>query len=226
MIASALLKIKSREVSAVPDDSEIDHRFSADFERKMADVISSLGAEKKDKRRFKSTLAKAAVIILTVCIGAFSLAMAVPSARASFKNAVLEFYETYIKFHFVSSPETSADFLDYENVHAEYIPDGYTLKEKYDEYEAVGYKYENSEKGLTFDIYVSLNEGLSILTDRDKNKLREIELLGKKAYLISGENDEKPYSTLIIPGSRVTVTIYGQLTKDEAVAVGRSTVES
>lgn len=225
MIASALLRIKSRDVSSIPDDSEIDHTFSAEFERKMDELVSSFDRKKKSERRFGSTLAKAAVIILTVCIGVFSLIMTNPSARANFKNAVLEFYETHIKFHFVSGTETGTDFLNYRNIHAEYIPAGFTLKEKYDEYEAMGYKYENTEQNLTFDIYASLNDGLSVLTDKDKSKIEKISLSGKEAYLLSGDNDGKPYSTLIIPGNKVTVTIYGQLDKNETISVGKSLSE-
>ena len=225
MLASALIKVKNYDVSSIPDDSKIDHTFSADFERKMGKLISSFDKKEKNVSFFRNTLAKAAVIILTLCIGAFSLIMTSPQARADFKNAVMEFYENHIKFYFVSGDETSIDFSSYENITADYMPQGFTLKEKYDEYEAVGYRYENEDENLAYDIYVSLNEGLAVHTDKDKNNLEEITVSGRDAYLISGENNGKPYSTLIITGNKITVTIYGQLDKDEIIKVGQSLIE-
>lgn len=225
ILASALMKVKKLEVSAIPDNSEISHKFSTDFEGKMDNLIASFDKKEKTISFFRNALTKAAVIILTLCISAFSLVMINPKARADFKNAVMEFYETHIKFYFISSDETSIDFSNYESITAEYIPQGFIMKEKYDEYEAVGYRYENPEENLTYDIYVSLNDGLAVHTDKDKNNVEEIFISGRNAYLISGKNEGKPYSTLIITGNKITVTIYGQLDREEIIKVGESLKE-
>ncbi|MBQ6930640.1 MAG: DUF4367 domain-containing protein [Clostridia bacterium] len=225
MLASALIRIKSGEVSAIPDDDKTNHVFSADFEKKMDELISSFDKRKPYASAFRSVPAKAAVIILTLCIGAFSLIMTSPQARAAAENAVnaiMEFYETHIKFYFISGNETPADFVNYENVTAEYIPQGFTLKEKYSEYEAVGCRYEN-ENGSAYDIYVSLNDGLAVHTD--KSGVEKILISGREAYLISDENGDSPYSTLIITGNKITVTIYGQLRREEIIKVGESIKE-
>ena len=222
MLASALIKVNSLEVTAIPDNRKIDHTFSTDFDNEIDKLISSIGKSKINAKIFKSTLAKAAVIILTLCVGAFSLVMISPQARAAFRNAVMEIYESHIKFYFVSGDEASADFSNYENITAEYIPQGFTLKEKYNEYEAVGYRYEN-EEGAVYNIYVSLNDGLSVHTDKDN--VEEILLSGKEAYLVSDENEGKPYSTLIITGNKITVTVYGQLDREEIIKVGNSLKE-
>lgn len=225
LLASALIEVKSYDVSSIPDNSEINHTFSADFERKMNKLISSFDKKEKSISFFRKAITKAAVIILTLCIGAFSLVMISPQARADFKNAVMEFYETHIKFYFIASDETAGDFINYESITAGYIPQGFTLKEKYDEYEAVGYRYENEAENLAYDIYVSLNDGLAVHTDKDKNNVESVNVSGRDAYLITGENDEKPYSTLIITGNKITVTVYGQLDREEIIKVGESLKE-
>ena len=222
ILASALIKVKNYDISSIPDDSEIDHTFSADFEKKMNKLISSFDKNKFNVSILRNTLTKAAVIILTLCISAFSLIMISPQARADFKNAIMEFYETHIKFYFVTSDETSIDFSNYESITAEYIPKGFIMKEKYDEYEAVGYRYENTKENLNYDIYVSLNDGLSVHTDKDKNNIEEILISGRDSYLISGANEGKPYSTLIITGNKITVTVYGQLDREEIIKIGES----
>lgn len=225
MLASALIKVKSCDVSSIPDNNEIYHTFSADFEKRMNKLISSFDKKEKSISFFRNTLKRAAVIILTLCIGAFSLIMISPQARADFKNAVMEFYETHIKFYFITSDEVTGDFTNYEIITAGYVPQGFTLKEKYDEYEAVGYRYENEGENLTYDIYISLNDGLAVHTDKDKNNVENINVSGRDAYLIAGENQGKPYSTLIITGNKITVTIYGQLDKEEIIKVGESLKE-
>ena len=53
----------------------------------------------------------------------------------------------------------------------------------------------------------------------------KINISGRDAYLISGKNNGKPYSTLIITGNKITVTIYGQLDRDEIIKVGQSLKE-
>lgn len=225
MLAEALIKVKGYDISTVPEDSEIDHTFSADFEKRMSILISSFDKKEKSTSFIRSTLKKAAVIIFIIFISTFSLIMLSPQVRADFKNAVTEFYETHIKFFFLSGSETSDDFTDYESIIAGYIPYGFTLTEKYDEYEAVGYRYENKEEGLAYDIYASLNDGLSVHTDNDKSNIEELLIAGKNAYLISGKNEGKPYSTLIITGGRITVTIYGQLDREEIIRIGKSLEE-
>lgn len=224
-LASALIRVKNYEISAIPGDNEIGHTFTSDFERKMDTLISSFDKKKTNIPLFRNTLSKAAIIILSLCIGALSLIMTSPQARADFKNAIMEFYETHIKFYFISGDETATDFKDYENITAHYTPQGFTLKEKYDEYEAVGYRYENKAENHVYDIYVSLNDGLAIHTDKNKDNVEEINISGRNAYLISGENDGKPYSTLIITGNKITVTIYGQIDRDEIIKVGQSLKE-
>ena len=224
-LASALIKIKTYEITSIPDDSEISHNFSEDFERKMDKLVSAFSNEEKKITFFRSTVTKAAVIILSLCIGAFSLIMISPQARADFKNTIMEFYETHIKFYFITGDETSDDFINYKNIYADYTPQGFTMKEKYDEYEARGYKYVNEAESLAYDIYVSFNDGLAIHTDKDKNNVKEIIISGRISYLISGENEGKPYSTLIIPGNKITITIYGQLNREEIIKVGESVRE-
>lgn len=225
MLASALIKVKSYDVSSIPDNSQIDHTFSADFEKRMSKLISSLDKKEKSISFYRNALKKAAVIILTFCIGAFSLIMISPQARADFKNAVMEFYETHIKFYFHTSDEAAGDFTAYESIKAEYVPQGFTLKEKHNEYEAVVYRYENESDSLAYDIYVSLNDGLAVSTDKDKNNIEGIRISGRDAYLIAGENEGKPYSTLIITGGKITVTVYGQLDREEIIRVGESLKE-
>lgn len=225
-VAAALIKIKACEAACIPDDSEIDHVFSDRFELGMDEIFSSLESGGINKRSGTRTFVKAASIIIAIALSVFSLMMINPSVRADFRNAVFEFYNNRIKFHFVSGAESEYDFKNIEKINVEYIPKGFALKKTDHEYEAVNYSYVNSEESLTFDVYISLNSGLSVQTGKGNSQPEKITIGGREAYLVCGENGGKPYSTCIITGNTVTVTIYGQLTRQEIIKVGKSLKET
>lgn len=225
ILVSAFIAVKEWEISDIPDNNKIDYEFSSNFEANLDKIITSFNDDNAKNKRsaFKLTLTKVAVMLLTLSICTFSLIMSNEKARADFKNAIMEFYSTYVKFYFITNDGTDNSFSNYENIYTEYIPQGFSLSETYFEYESVGYRFENKSENLSYDIYISLNHGLSIKTD--KNNLEKIKISEKDGYLVSGQINEKPYSTLIIPDNKITVTIYGQLDREEIINVGESLKE-
>lgn len=219
LITSALIKIKTDELKDIPSENEIDHDFSAAFENKMNKLISSVKPNGKSVSYRLTVARRAAAIILCLCLAAFTVTMSVPSARAAFLNVIAEFYENHIKFYFVTSETQMNDFESIYDVKADYIPNGFSLTNTSEEYEAVGYTYENGKNSKKFNIYVSLNDGLSVLTDKNSSDVEKINVNGKDAYLIYSKEQNEEYGTVIITGSKITVTIYGQLEKDELIKI-------
>ena len=225
VLSAALLKIKSIEAASIPDSDNINHRFSEDFENRIKELINSLNTDNKQHHILRNILTKAAIITLTALAGIISVIMFNPNARAEFTNAIIEFYENHIKFHFITGEMQTDDFVNYEKIYSDYIPYGFELKEKYLEYEAVGFIYENKSENLNYEIYISLNDGLSVHTDLPENNIEKIRLNDKEAYLIIDTADGKPYSTLIMSGNKITVTIYGQINREEIIKIGKSIKE-
>ncbi len=222
VLAEALLKIKIAEIACIPDTDKINHCFSESFENRMNALIKSLNYKEGKYSKFTNPLTKAAVIFITVLISILSVIMLNPKVRAEFTNAIIEFYENHIKFSFISTETQQKDFVNYENIYPAYVPQGFKLKEKFYEYEAVGFRYENTEEDLNYDIFISLNDGLSVHTDLPEKDIEKTIIEGKNAYLILDSSDNQPYSTLIISGSRITVTIYGQLDRNEIINIGKA----
>lgn len=221
-LASALTRIKELEISSLPDDNEIDHIFSESFERETEKLFLYADSSEKGTAHTRNMLSKAAVIAAVILMGMLFTLAVNPRVRADFKNTVIEFYEAHMKFSFISSRKAPEDFSDIEKITAAYIPEGFTLKSTYDEYEAKGFRYENEEKNLSYDIYVSENDGLSVMTGKGEEKPEKITVSGREAYLICGKNSGKEYSTLIIPGGKITVTVFGQIDRKEILKIGRS----
>ncbi len=224
LLTASLRELKLEELKAIPDDSEINHTFSQNFQIKMESIFSSLGEKALPAKASAHTvLKKAAVFILCFLMTATGIIMFDDEARADFYNAVTFIYEEYIKFGFRKGELSSADFTDIENVELTYIPEGFALKETSGLYEAKEYAYSDTES--TFYVNVALNDGLSVITDKDKENIEKISVSGRDSYLICGENNGKPYSTLIITGNKITVTVYGQINREEIIRVGEGLKE-
>lgn len=221
IMAEALAGMKNDEVASLPKDSEIDHIFSEGFEKKMKRVTASVNQKGKYQSFAKRVMKRAAVVIL--CLGAvlFSAVMFNPTARADFKNAVYEIYESFVKFSFDTFEQQPQDFDDIDSVKASYIPKGFVLTEKSDEYEAVGYFYENRESKESFTVYVSLNDGLSVLTDNEKSRYEKTQINGREAYVVYAKEKEENYGTVIITGAKITVTVYGHVTESELMKIAK-----
>ncbi|MGN1194045.1 MAG: DUF4367 domain-containing protein [Acutalibacteraceae bacterium] len=221
IIAAALIGIKNDEVASLPNDNEIDHTFSESFEKKMKRVIGSVNKKGKYISFTQRVMKRAAVIILCLGVVAFSSVMLNPEARADFKNAVYEIYENFVKFSFDTTHEKMQDFDDIYKVKASYIPKGFVLTEKSDEYGAVGYSYENKDSGESFDVYVSLNDGLSVLTDNEKSRYEKTEINGREAYVVYTKETDEKYGTVIITGAKITVTVYGHVPESELIKIAK-----
>lgn len=224
-LAASLTRIKEFEVSSLPCDNEIDHIFSESFERETEKLFQYADGNIKNTAHIRNMLSKAAAIAAIILIGMLFTLSVNPKVRADFKNTVIEFYEAHMKFSFISSQKAPGDFTDTENITVGYTPDGFKLKNTYDEYEAKGFRYENEEKNLSYDIYISENDGLSVMTGKGEETPEKITVSGREAYLICGENNEKAYSTLIITGGKITVTVFGQIDRKEILKIGRSVGE-
>ena len=219
IMAAALIAIKNDEVAGLPNDSEIDHVFSESFERKMKRVTGSVNQKGKYLSFTKRVMKRAAVVILCLGVVAFSAVMLNPAARADFKNAVYEIYESFVKFSFDTTKRQPQDFDDIDSVKVTYIPNGFALTKKSDEYGAVGYSYENREREESFTVYVSLNDGLSVLTDNEKSRYEKTQINGREAYVVYSREKDEDYGTVIITGGKITVTVYGYVTEKELMKI-------
>ncbi len=222
LLVSVLKKDMVTRLQSIPESDEIDYVFSRRFENSVNDIFDSLNENARKKRSIPLLLRQAAV--LAVCF--ISLALAViminPKVRAGFVNAVVEFFEEHIKFSFNASKIEAYDFEKIEEVNAQYIPNGFSLLKTEGIFEAKNYIYEN-ETGVTFTISVSYNDGLSVLTDKQKSEFEKIKIQEKEAFLVYSKNGDN-YGTVIIPGAKITVTIFGYLEKTELIKIAEGII--
>lgn len=214
LLKAALKEIKLSEAERIPETSEINHTFSPKFEDRMKRFFDKVNENGRYRGDF-SALRRAAVVILCVLAASLTITMSNPKTRAEFLNAVVGFYEDHIKFSFSQGEAQVDDFTDIENINITYLPEGFTLKDTTGEYEAKEYTYSDGKN--VFSVNISLNDALSILTDKDNSKLEVTEINGRKAYILRSDDDS--YSTVIITGSKITVTIYGEITASQAMLI-------
>lgn len=217
LLTASLRELKLEELKEIPADSEINHTFSRDFQEKMEIIFSSVGEKSYYANRTTHIIIKkAAVFIICFIMTAFSIIMLNDEARANFYNAVSFIYEEYIKFGFLTDEKASSDFRNIEDVEITYTPEGFTLRETLGIYEAREYVYSCADR--SFSVNVAFNDGLSVITDKNDSTVKETTVNDREAYIIYAK-DEAEYGTVIITGSVITVTIYGQLQESELLKV-------
>lgn len=215
LMKSALKEIKLSEVACIPPKEEINHKFSPQFEEKMERFFSLVGDSGKYRSKVSLNLRKAAAVILCVLTAVLAVVMSNPTVRADFANAVVTFYENYLKFTFFETEAQGSDFTNIEEVKITNIPEGFNLSEVKGEFEAKEYVFSDGKS--SFSVNVSENESLSVITDKDNSSLETLKINNRKAYLLLSEDDS--YSTVIIIGGKITVTIYGAISAEEAVLI-------
>ena len=96
LMTVSLKELKFEEIKEIPDDSEINHTFSQDFQSKMDKLFSSVGkATVSSNTSIHSLTRKIAVFILCITTAIFSMIMLNEDVRANFYNTVTFIYEEY-----------------------------------------------------------------------------------------------------------------------------------
>jgi hypothetical protein len=132
MLREAVIKADMYEMEALPEDDEIEHEFSAEFENKMQKLIrkSKKAAVKGIGRLWGSRV----VVIAAILIILFASAMSVSAVRAKVYELITEVYEKFTHIFFESS-RSSQDSLDssqdadcgFTVYEPGYIPEGFEL---------------------------------------------------------------------------------------------------
>ncbi|MDK2986829.1 MAG: hypothetical protein PWQ96_2473 [Clostridia bacterium] len=132
MLREAVIKADMYEMEALPEDDEIEHEFSAEFENKMQKLIrkSKKAAVKGIGRLWGSRV----VVIAAILIILFASAMSVSAVRAKVYELITEVYEKFTHI-FLESSRSSQDSLDssqdadcgFTVYEPGYIPEGFEL---------------------------------------------------------------------------------------------------
>ena len=128
-------KAENEILNLIPDEHEIEHKFSWKFKRKMKIIIKEQARTPETKALIMQIKKIVAIFIITISI-AFSGIMSVEAHRIKFFNMIKEVWTELTSIVFWSN--NSINVYNFEPVSPLYIPNGYEISEEWsNEYENV-----------------------------------------------------------------------------------------
>lgn len=173
---------------------------------------------KYNKSLVKVYLSRAAVVFLCIIALGACIMMTSSTVRAAVKNVIVEWLDKYTHFSFVATDTGSGDFENVEDVKIGYIPDGYELINTDESSISITYVYSSNNTDLLIDIFE--NEASELFPDNERSKYSIIQINGHESWIIYDE--ENISGTLILIGSKVSVSISGSLPKKELIKIAES----
>ena len=120
-------KAENEILNLIPDEHEIQHKFSWKFKRKMKIIIKEQARTPETKALIMQIKKIAAIFIITISI-VFSGIMSVEAYRIMFFNMIKEVWSELTSIVFWS--DNSTNVYDLEPVSPLYIPNGYEILEQ------------------------------------------------------------------------------------------------
>lgn len=187
---------------------------------------------KKEKRAFDRTvkeakykkslvrvyLSRAAVIFLCIIALGAGVMMTSPTVRAAARNVIIEWLEKYTHFSFVATDVGENDFENIEDVKIGYVPDSFELVNTDKSPFSITYFYYSSDKEYYIDVFKN-NEN-ELLADNENSGYEEIEINNRQSWIVY--DDSNNYGSLILTGSKISVSISGTLPKNELIKIAES----
>ena len=217
VLQRAFCDYTDKQLDSYPDCETLAKKYSLPKKEKRA-FDRAIKEAKYKKPLIRVYLSRAAVIFLCiVALGAGAM-MASPTVRAAAKNVIIEWFEKYAHFSFVSTEAGASDFENIEGVEIGYIPKGFELVNTDKSPFSITYFYYSADKEYYIDVF-SNNEN-ELFADNENSEYKEIEINNRQSWIVY--DDSNDYGSLIITGSKISVSISGNLPKKELIKIAEN----
>lgn len=182
----AFSTVIAEEFADVPDESEIEVEFSDEFNRKMQELIDSIGANngQKPKNDCKSRLNIKGLIALAATL-ALLLAglMSVNATGDSIVNFIVKTYEDFKEILFAGD---GAAEIDHVYAFTE-VPEGFTETERVLNDDMSFMRYENNETGAVIELSQTTINDNSFVLDYENGNTKTFRFADKEVKVYDGE---------------------------------------
>lgn len=214
VLQRAFCDYTDERLSSYPDCSTLAKMYPLPKKEKRA-FDRAAKELKYGKSLVRVYLVRVAVIFLCIITLGAGVMMTSTEVRAAVKNVIVEWFDKYTHFSFVATDTGSGDFENVEDVKIGYIPDGYELINTDESSISITYVYSSNNTDLLIDIFE--NEASELFPDNERSKYSIIQINGHESWIIYDE--ENISGTLILIGSKVSVSISGSLPKKELIKI-------
>jgi len=147
MFEAAVIKVDRLWINALPSDDQIDHVFSAKFERNMKELI--LQSKKRESVRRTKVWNKRFLAALVAIIVIISTAMSVSAIRQKVIEFITEVYQKHTQVFFSEIQSSQMESKIFTAYTPSYIPKGFELMNQ-DTNETVLLEYEKGDDFISF----------------------------------------------------------------------------
>ncbi len=216
LLSGAFRKQYENEIANGPSDQDLEAMYPfTDEHLKKAQELSR--NNKKQRFLWKSSLGKAATILLCVVSVSAVITLADPTIRGNVSNVVSDWIDQYVSIDFADA--SADDKIDISKANIGYIPDGYSLKEDNSDKSTISLIYSNEENEyIIIDIIDS--KDIKLLTENETHKLTIYNINGYEGYMSYSE--EMKQGSIYFGNSNFTVAVSGMTDKDELIKVAKN----
>ena len=184
----AFSTVIAEEFADIPDESEIEVEFSDEFNRKMQELIDSIGANdgqkpkscRKSRLNIKGLIALAATLALLLA-GLVS----VNAAENPLVNFIVKTYEDFKEILFAGD---GAAEIDHVYAFTE-VPEGFTETERVLNDDMSFVRYENSETGVVIELSQSITTDYSFSLESENGEIKTFDTNGKEVKIYCTESE-------------------------------------
>lgn len=185
----AFSAVMAEEFADIPDESEIEVEFSDEFNRKMQELIDSIGANdgQEPKSGRKSRLNIKGLIALAAALAVLLAGLvSVNAAENPIVNFIVKTYEDFKEILFTGY---GAAEIDHVYAFAE-VPEGFTETERVLNDDMSFVRYENSETGAVIELRQSTINDVSFALDSEKSSTKALDHNGKEITMCCSETSK------------------------------------
>ena len=159
---------------------------------------------------------RVAIIAMTVLAVVFGGLMLHPEIRAGVSHIVVQQFEKFNLFHHDENGEVK-HYLTVDDVIIGYIPEGFELTNEIVNETRRTYCYVKGENDFILSIVLSAWTDVGVDNEHDY----EIRYINHREFHISYDNKTQS-GAIVIPDETVTITISGNIAKDELVRIAEN----
>ncbi|CDC11271.1 putative uncharacterized protein [Clostridium sp. CAG:413] len=182
----AFSTVIAEEFADVPDESEIEVEFSDEFNRKMQELIDSIGANngQKPKNDRKSRLNIKGLIALAATLALLLAGLVSVNATGNpIANFIVKTYENFKEILFAGD---GAAEIDHVYAFTE-VPDGFTETERVLNDDMSFVRYENSETGAVIELSQTTINDNSFVLDYKNGNTKTFRFADKEVKVYDGD---------------------------------------
>ena len=208
----------------LPSDEELANiSFSDEFEEKMQKLIEK---QKKFYYYWLNTAGKrAAAVIAALFVGLTAVTFGVKAIREPFLRFIVETFEKFSSIIFMNDDDNSgqssisadADF-EFEAVEPSYIPEGFTLETKMEDFVRYQAYYLNNDKTSFITYTQTMIDDTVMQADTEDTTYNEIQINGYEAisYSRNGANN------VVFSSNKYVFTVTGSVETNELIKIAES----